>query len=330
MRCSRILACTAAAAWLLPWCADTGGQEVALKKRVAVLNFDGPSVGPGAPSGLFTANAEDVGKGVSAQLIQKLLPGGKYTVVDRYALEELLKEQKSANSEPADAYGLAAKIGRLLGLDAMILGAITRYGPDEKYTAAGSGLYHSAVHKRKSKAFVAITARVFNVSTGEAIAEFNGAGESAHAGEITTISSKGQPRPLEILSGDFLQSLLAEATSNAVDQIAAQLNLFADKIPALRIAGDGLVAEVAGNVLTLNVGEKSGIRVGDHLDVLRDSPAVADSATPKPPQPGVERVGTVTVTEVAADYATAVFSGPGRPQVGDHVRGVDNSRAVPH
>src|SRR6516164_2043343 len=98
------------------------GQQTVPRKRVAVLNFDNPSLGPDAPSGLFGAEGGDVGKGVSVLLIQKLVEGGKYTVVDRSALEELLKEQSADENEHMDAYQLAAKIGRMVGLDAMIIG----------------------------------------------------------------------------------------------------------------------------------------------------------------------------------------------------------------
>ena len=76
-------------------CVADHGQQAVPRKRVAVLNFDNPSLGPGAPSGMFGADGGDVGKGVSVLLIQKLVEGGKYTVVDRSALEKLLKEQST-------------------------------------------------------------------------------------------------------------------------------------------------------------------------------------------------------------------------------------------
>src|SRR5215469_11441748 len=96
----------AATAWLTLWCFAAHAQEEAPKKRVAVLNFDNPDVGADAPSGLFGADSGDVGKGVSAMLIQKLVQGGKYTLIDRSALEKLLKEQSELESDRVDAYGL--------------------------------------------------------------------------------------------------------------------------------------------------------------------------------------------------------------------------------
>jgi curli biogenesis system outer membrane secretion channel CsgG len=210
------------------------GQEAAVKKRVAVLNFDGPGTGTDAPTNF----AGDVGKGVSVQLIQKLVDGGKFTVVDRSALEKALEEQTEADSNSMggakDAYGLAAKTGRMLRLDAMIIGAVTRYGADDKGKAGGgSGLMRPGMRTRQSKAIVEITARVFNVSSAEVMTEFKSTGESAHTGTVTTISVRGQPESTyESLGTEFTGSLLAEATRNAVEQLAIQLNLFAEKIPS--------------------------------------------------------------------------------------------------
>jgi curli biogenesis system outer membrane secretion channel CsgG len=323
MRSWRFSRCAAPAGCLLLLCSAAPAQTVAPKKHIAVLNFDSPSVASDAPSGLFGADSEDVGKGVSAQLIEKLLQGGKYTIVDRSALENLLKEQKNADRDRLDAYGMAARIGRLLGLDAMIIGAITRYGPDDKHQGAGGGMLGSGVHTRKSKAFVEITVRIFSISTGEVIAGLTGAGESAHSGEVITISVRGHSKTSqEILSSDFVESLLGEATRNAVEQIASQLNLLADKIPTLRIAIEGLVAEVAGNTLTLNVGKHSGVKLGDQVEIFREVPTKENPTNPKALPPVPEQVGLATVTEVADDYAIATFSGSGHVQVGDHIRGV--------
>jgi curli biogenesis system outer membrane secretion channel CsgG len=322
----RLVATVAGAGWLLLWCGSACGQEVAAKRRVAVLNFDNPSVGTDAPSGLFGADGEDVGKGVSVQLIQKLVQGGKYTVVDRSALEKLLKEQKDANSG-ADAHGLAAAVGRLLGLDAMIIGAITRFGPDDKGKSGSGGLLHSGVRTRQSKAYVEITARVFNVSSGEVIAGFTGAGESAHSGTVSTLPTRGQSKSaMDVLGSEFVESLLGEATRNAVEQIATQLNLFAEKIPALRLALEGLVAEVEGNILTLNIGKKAGVNVGEHLEIVRNAGAAGDSTNADTLQRAKQRVGLATVTEVADDYSIATFSGSAHAQVGDCVLGGSQSK----
>jgi curli biogenesis system outer membrane secretion channel CsgG len=305
-----------------PACAQVG--TTAAKKRVAVLNFEDDSGTSTATSHAFGADATDVGKGISVQIIEKLIAGGKYAVVDRSAVKSLLEEQKGTQ-ESEDAYATAARIGRMLGLDAMIIGAITRYGPEAAPASGG----HRPMSTRKSKAYVGITARVLDMTTGQLIGGFTATGESARSGEVMHINGPGRlGETPEILSDDFANGLLGEATRNAVEKIAEQLDSFAEKIPTLTLQIDGLVAEVAGNSVTLNVGKKTGVSVGDKLAILREIRAVSD--TPTDLGTVVEHVGEVTVTEVADVYATAIFSGSGQVRVGDRVKSVANSPSPPH
>jgi len=304
-------------------CAVVHGQQAVPRKRVAVLNFDNPTVGPDAPSGMFSADGANVGKGVSVLLIQKLVEGGKYTVVDRSALEELLKEQSADENEHLDAYQLAAKIGRMVGLDAMIIGAITRYGVDEtnKKATGSAGGFAAGMKTRRSKAYVDITARIFNVTTGQVESSFAGFGESSRTGEIMIMPARGKSATaLEMLGNDFVNTLFGEATNSAVEQLATKLNAFAEKVPTLHLKIDGRVAEVSGKTLTLNVGSKAGVKTGQQLSILRDPVATAASANGGGLAPLPERIGTAIVTEVGEGYASAEFSGSQEPKVGDVVR----------
>jgi hypothetical protein len=113
-----------------------------------------------------------------------------------------------------------------------------------------------------------------------------------------------------------------------VEKIAEQLDSFAEKIPTLELEIDGLVAEVAGNSVTLNVGRKTGVRVGDKLAIVREIRAVNDAPTDQGTV--VEHIGEATVTEVADVYATAMFSGSGQVRVGDRVRSVAISQPPSH
>jgi curli biogenesis system outer membrane secretion channel CsgG len=327
--CRRVFWCVAPTIWVVALCSVTCAQVTTQKKRVAVLNFEDDSDGSAAASKVFGAEAGDVGKGISAQIIEKLIYGGKYTVIDRSAVKKLVEEQNSSEADRADAYSRAARIGRMLGLDAMIIGAITRFGPDAAQKEAGGG--HSGMSTRKSKAYVDITARILDMTTGEVIVGFTATGESVRSGEVIRINGRGHPKKTqEVLGSEFVDSLLGEATRNAVEKIAGQLNSFAEKIPALRIEIDGLVAEVAGNSVTLNLGKKSGVRVGDKFAILREIRPVKDPQTGGFLPPVVEQVGEATVTEVADVYATAIFSGPGQVHVGDRVKSVADSQTPSH
>jgi curli biogenesis system outer membrane secretion channel CsgG len=313
-------------------CAGMPAQENAPKKRVAVLNFDNPTLPADAPSGLFGADGEDVGKGVSVLLIEKLVKGGKYTVVDRSALETLLKEQKAEDTKDMDAYSLAARIGRMVGLDAMIIGGVTQYGVEDqaKEAKAHGNSFGGAMKTRKAKARVEITAQVFNVTTGQVMSSVVGKGESSQTGNITIFVGRGQAKTsMEMLGSEFANSLLPEAARAAVDQVAEQLDAFTTQIPELRLAIDGRVAEVNGIQLTLNVGKRNGVRVGEQLTVMRDPPA-AESTDPQGVALLPQRVGVAAIIEVSDDYSSATLQGSVEAKVGDRVRLVEPSESAPN
>ena len=70
------------------------------KKRVAVLNFDYSTV-QSYVSQIFGTNV-DVGKGVSDLLVEKLVQGGTFSVIERKAIDKILAEQNFSNSDRAD------------------------------------------------------------------------------------------------------------------------------------------------------------------------------------------------------------------------------------
>jgi hypothetical protein len=133
-----------------------------------------------------------------------------------------------------------------------------------------------------------------------------------------------------MLGSEFAASLFPEATRSAVEQIAGQLNAFADKIPALILTVEGLVADVEGNTLTLSLGKRSGVKIGDRLKIVRDAASKGNSENAKEVPVAAEPIGIATVTEVTEDYVTATFSGPGHPQTGDRIIAIEKESTLPH
>ena len=80
------------------------------KKRVAVLDFDYGTVRSAVQA--YFGTDQDVGKGISLLLEQKLVQDGKFRVIDRNAMDKILKEQNFSNSDRVDPTS-AAKIGRI-------------------------------------------------------------------------------------------------------------------------------------------------------------------------------------------------------------------------
>ncbi len=76
--------------------------------------------------------------GIVDLLVTGLVKDGSYSVIERKALDKILAEQNFSNSSRADPSS-AAKIGKLLGVDAIIEGSITEFGNETKKTNLGGG-----------------------------------------------------------------------------------------------------------------------------------------------------------------------------------------------
>lgn len=327
------LGCALAAVITLPSLAQTAAAPPATlgpdaapvkKKRVAVMNFDYGTVRTTVQQ-IFGTD-QDVGKGISDMLVEKLVNGGQYSVIERAALDKILKEQNFSNSDRADANS-AAKIGAVLGVDAIIIGSITQFGRDDQHTNVGGGGYGlgkfglGGVGTSKSKAVVAVSARVINTSTAEIMAAVTGKGESSRGGTSLIGGgggwSGGGGGGLDMGSSNFSNTILGEAVRGAVDDTAAQLNAASGKVETLKRSVNGVVADVSGSTLILTVGKKAGVNVGDKLEISRQIRVVKDPTTGKVIKAVTDKIGDATVTEVDDDSSTATFSGAGAAKVGD-------------
>jgi len=320
--------CSSCLLWSLI-CVMVPASMAQQKKRVAVLNFDYGTVQTSVAS-IFGTN-QDVGKGISDLLVQKLVQDGKYSVIERNALDKVLGEQNFSNSDRADS-STAAKIGRILGVDAVIMGSITQFGRDDKNTSVGGGVlggYGSkfgigGVGKKNSKAVVGISARLVDTTTAEILAAVTGTGQSTRSGTSLLGAGGGGGNAAggayDMSSSNFADTILGEAVHQAVDSMATQLDQQASALPTRKIEISGLVADVTGNSLVLNVGSKAGVKVGDMLDISRPIKTVKDPTTGKVLRTITSKMGTATVTDVDEQSATATYSGSSPAKVGDAVK----------
>lgn len=297
------------------------------KKMVAVLDFDYGTVRNAVQA--YFGTDQDVGKGISLLLEQKLVQDAKYRVIDRNSLDKVLKEQNFSNSDRADA-STAAKIGHILGVSAIITGSITQFGRDDKHLGVGGGAYGlgkfglGGIGKNDSKAVVNVTAKMIDTNTGEILAAFTGTGQSKRSGFKLGGGGGGWTGggggAVDMGSSNFANSILGEAVNAAVANLGQQLDDKASSLPTVKVEVSGLVADVEGNTLILDCGQKSGVKVGDQLIVSRKIKDIKDPSTGAVIKTLTSQLGTATVTEVDALSSTATFSGSNPPKAGDVVK----------
>jgi curli biogenesis system outer membrane secretion channel CsgG len=318
---------TKAVALLLSAIVLAGTAQGQNKKRIAVVNFDYSTVRSGVAA-LFGAN-QDVGKGIADLLVDGLVQGGVYSVIERKELERILSEQNFSNSDRADA-NTAARIGKVLGVDAIVVGSITQFGRDDKKNTVGglgsiTGRFGvGGVQKTKSTAVVQITARLINTSTAEIMASVTAKNESSREG-TGIVGSGGTAGTIaggvmDMQSKNFADTVLGEATTKTVAELAKQLEAKAGSMPVNMVMITGLVADASPDgTIVINVGSKAGVKVGDRLSVKRKVREIRDPATGRVIRQVEDAVGDLTVTEVDELSAVGKFSGAGKAAVGDTV-----------
>ena len=275
------------------------------KKRVAVFDFDYATVKT-ATAALFGTDI-DVGKGISDLLVKNLVTDGTYSVIERKQLDKILAEQNFSTSDRADPAS-AARIGKILGLDAIIVGSITQFGNETKNRNIGGGGGNwggfgvGGFGHKESKANVQLDARLVDIDTAEILGVAEGKGESKRS-STSLLGGGGNWHgwgggAVDFGSSDFQQTIIGEAVKAATDQMTAGVIAAAPKLQARVIKVEGLVAAVDGDQIVLNIGAKTGIKAGDHLSVERVTSTIKDPATGAVIRKMTTKLGELVVTDV--------------------------------
>ncbi|MCP4691322.1 MAG: hypothetical protein GY859_24965, partial [Desulfobacterales bacterium] len=122
------------------------------KPRLAVMDFDNKSQYGGWR----------VGHGASDMLSTELVKTGKFSMMERDRLSAVLKEQNLGASGLLDPR-TAVKIGKLIGVEYIVTGAVTEYGQSQ--TGGGGG----GVHVGKKGYHATVDVRLVNATTGEIV-----------------------------------------------------------------------------------------------------------------------------------------------------------------
>jgi len=297
------------------------------KKRVAVFDFDYATVHAGV-SAIFGKDI-DIGKGVTDLLVTYLVKDGTYSVIERKALDKIMAEQNFSNSDRANPTS-AAKLGKLLGVDAIIVGSITEFGNDTKNKGiggVGGGLGKvgfGGFNRKESKAIVGLDARIVDIDTAEILAVAEGKGESKRT-STSMLGGGGSwggfgAGGVNFGSSDFQNTIIGEATKAATEKLSSEVIAGNTKLTVRTVIVEGLVAAADGGQIVLNVGGKAGIKVGDQMNVERVSREIKDPATGKVIRRMTSPVGVIKITDVDDQSAVgSVVSGTGF-KVGDAVK----------
>lgn len=303
----------------------TKKPENPVKRRIAVFNFDN-AFHPSSPNNMFAVlqgPAPDLGKAAADLVITRLVQDGQVTVLERNAIDKLIAEQNLSNSDRTDPR-TAAKLGRILGVDAIVLGSVTKYDfeshmstPHARTRIIGGFGGGSPKMKQEVKAHVEIDARVVSPDTAEVLTVSQGEGvldrkESVDYSEISNLAMG---------KGDLHDSIMSEAMDKAVAQVVTGLEQSLPQLPVHAVVINGLVADASDPArIILNIGALNGLKRGDHLQIWRAGKEVRDPATGRLLTREDILLGDAVVNTVNDQFSIASYQGKEPVKIGDTVK----------
>ncbi len=260
------------------------------RPRIAVLDFDyTPDAAPYL-QWYYGGSAA----GVSDVLVDRLVNGGQYTVIERSQIDAILAEQNLGASGRVDA-STAAQIGRILGVESVVIGSITKFNYDVKNR--GVRVFGIGNRREIVEAEVQINVRMVNTSTAEIIRTAEGNGQASDsASSVSVVGVFGQDS-----DPDNVRQVLSEAYDIAISQVADSLNGSVDavaEVPPSLPTQTSVIADVAGATLILNRGTTDGYRSGMCLSVERVVREVLDPETQEVLRQVTESAGQIQLTDV--------------------------------
>jgi len=293
----------------------------AAKRVLAIDEFDYGTVRSSAQA-IFGTNV-DLGKGIQALLIKRIAESGVYRVVERRNLQKLMAEQDLGASNRA-RQGTGARIGRVMGADAILMGTITIFGRDDKRKGVDLGGYAPRVFGRtrvgvgEGTAVVAISYRLVDAETSEVIDQGEARGESKRKSTSLAIAGAGTRGggfgSTDMSSTNFANTIVGEATTECINLLASTANERSARVQQRSLEVEARIADVSGDRVYLAAGEVNGVSQCDRFDVFRVRREILDPTTKEVIDYDLERVGQLLVTEVRERVAVAAFNGTAAPE----------------
>ena len=229
------------------------------------------------------ADGEGAAEGVSNLLTNQLVKDGTFSVIERSKIESILTEQNLGASDRIEP-ATAAKLGRILGVDAVLIGTIAKFDVENKSKGLSiGGLFGSG--GRKQIATVQLVVRLVSSTTAEILKVAEATGTATQKDKSLSVSGVG--------------------TSSDSDSRG-------------RILG---AADISDNQVVLNKGSQAGLRSGMVLSVERIVKTIKDPSTGKVLRVNTQPIGKLELTEVDSQSSVAkILTGKGGFRVGDEAK----------
>ncbi len=242
----------------------------------------------------------DTGEALGAMLSDSLMKTGRYDVVERAALDDILDEQ-DLGAEGRTTIATAPKVGQMLGASLLVMGAVTQF--EQTASRGGGGIGIPIPHVGsvrvgggKATAYVKVNIRLVDTTTGRIMATANAdgtaSGRSATGGAyIEGFSFHGDGAKEEPL---------AQAAEDAINEAVAFIVEHMSAVPFY-----ARVADVDGSDVYINAGLNRNMKADMVLCAYKVKKEIKDPDTGLVIDTIEERTGCVKITSVREKISIA-------------------------
>ncbi len=255
-----------------------------------------------------------IGEGLAEMLVSELVKTGRFIVVERQGLGDVVGEQALGQSGLVRGE-TAARTGQVLGAQVIVRGAVTEF--ESRASGAGIGVRteRSVVDLQAENAHVAIDLRLIDTASGQVIASHNVSKNApATGGALGVRSRSGRVS----FGGDlYHQTPIGTATRAAIAEAVGFVAAHASRASPASFA----VVKVEGTSIYINAGSSANVKVGDVFQVYAKGEDLTDPDSGLKLGSSDRLVGSVQISEVQEQFSIATIrDGAGVMKRGDRVK----------
>lgn len=232
-------------------------EPVLADTRIAVLTFDGGNINWTR----YSFRRERILESITEQITNELVGTEGFNVIERTRVEEVLTEQDFGASGRVDNYS-AAEIGRILGVEALILGTVNRMEISDK-----GGIKVGPVSLSGVQVDVEYTGRLVDTETAEILMSFKGVGRETDTG-LSVSQLHGVSLGTSAFSNSALGKSINAANKDFVNNIIENMPDLAEAREAVKVI-EGRVLELVGDRLVIDIGRSSNLKKGQRGSLIQ-------------------------------------------------------------
>ena len=257
-----------------------------LKKTVAVSRFENST---------DTAGQAAVGAAMADQLADALIQSGKFVVIERQTLEDVIAEQDIAASGRAAVSG-TAQTGKIIPAQILLKGTVSEFEAETQKGGTGITVSGISLGSSKSQAHVAVIVRIIDSTSGQVLDSVRVEGEARAKGLKLGIDKGG----VDFGTESFKKTPLGKATQIAIDKAVIEISERLGKIPF-----EGRIVKIEGDTIYTNIGSRNDVAEGSIFNVVVEGEALTDPVTGESLGAGRAPAGTIKVHSIEEKFSKA-------------------------